>query len=145
MTTFEHLYLSERGKLYYEIVKVKRAISVLEKFEPHSQKLENALAYLRSRDAELRQQAKDKKYIEQLAMDRLRDMKTRVDDHSQSQRAKAQKPRIIKGMDRESREKRNIKIQVAFANWKKSESRFFRKYGKEYDLSPSAIRKIIGK
>lgn len=145
MKSFESLFLSERGKLYYEIVKVKRAISVLEKFEPRSKKIETVIADLRAKDAELRDQAKDRKYIEQLVMNRLRDMKTRVDDHSQSQKAKAQKPRIIKGMDRESREKRNIKIQVAFANWKKSESRFFRKYGKENDLSPSAIRKIVGK
>ena len=137
------LFLQERGKIYYAIVNVKRAIMKVEKITPQTQETENVLEALRAKDLELRQQAKDDKYIQSLVAARLKTIYTRADNHSKSQSAKGSKKRASNGITPEEREKRNEKIKVAFEKWKKTENAFCIKYGGKNNLSPSTIRKII--
>jgi hypothetical protein len=62
--------------------------------------------------------------------------------HSKSQSDRASKPRKTKGIDPETRKKRNQEIKAAFERWKGTDNAFDIKYGKKHKLSTSAIRDI---
>jgi membrane protein involved in colicin uptake len=137
------LILSERGKIYYAIADVKRAIMELGKMSPRTQQIENAIEALKAKDIELQRQSKDHKYLEGLAMKRLVEVKRRADNHSKSQSEKASRPRATNGIKPEDRKKRNDEIKQAFEKKKISANSFYIKYAKKHKLSAAAIRKIV--
>jgi hypothetical protein len=141
--TLNDLMWSEMSVAYRAIADLKRSIKKLEAISPRTLRIETALKEAKDAEKQFCQAVKKPAFIEALIMTRIKEAKTRADNHSKIQSKRASKPRAVKGIDPETREKRNQEIKSAFEKKKNTANAFYIKHAKKHHLSPSAIRKIV--